>query len=245
MKIELYMMISCALLSVGSSVMLQAMQEQQEATEQSILTSPAARNKFYYNLIVERIQERDIKGALDILDKGLKRGFDINYRDDSGSTLLIASAPFSTIDLIQAFLRAGADPNIKNNRGRAPLHLTILSKDAPLVIRELVRAGAPVNVKSNEGSTPLMLAVNNARIPAIQTLLNIPGIDIMAKNENGETAFDIAKEKGNPEVIKLLTPYYTTLKGLSLDYIRKHRDQFTDEQIKKLPLELQEELLKQ
>jgi hypothetical protein len=36
MKRKLYLIVSCILLNIGSSMMLQAMQEQQEITEQSI-----------------------------------------------------------------------------------------------------------------------------------------------------------------------------------------------------------------
>ena len=237
MKVRVSLLVRCVVLSMASIVSLQAM------------TSPSERNKFFEKLILKRIDKYDAQGALDILKTSLKQGFKV-----TPSLLYVAVAVDTGLDLVKALLAAGADPNYKfSTGGDAAMHNVMEVRDPRDILNELIKAGGNINVQDNAGETPLMDAVIRGRIPTIQMLLNMPNIDIMAKNNKGQTAFDIAKDpksyflnlEERAEVIKVLTPYYTTLRSLGLDYIRKHRDKFTDEQIKKLPLELQEALQQQ
>ena len=243
MKVRFSLWVRCAVLSIASIVSLQAM------------TSPTQRNKFFRKIIVDAAERGDIKGVQDALNQVLQQGFNINYQDDEyqETTLhrVLAQPTIQTnpeaVNLVKALLAAGAKPNLKNFKGNTPLHFAT----NPAIIRELVKAGADVNARNDDSNTPLMEAANSVTIAAVQTLLTIPGVDIMAKNNEDKTAFDIVKEDqyapvpDKQEMLQILAPYYTTLRGLSLDYIRKHRDKFTDEQIKKLPLELQEALQQQ
>lgn len=248
MKIKIFILVSCAVLSVGSGMILQAMQKSSETLSPilkmttEVMASPTARNKFFYKLILERVQDGNVEGALDVLKQGIRQGFDVNYQDDTGKTLLNSVVASNNIDLVRSLLAAGANPNVKLPNGQVPLHVAMTSEIAPLIIKELVKAGADVNAKDNRGYTPLMKAVAEGNIPAVATLRTIAGIDIMAKSAGGRTALDMAKS--SPTMAHFLRPSYITLKGLSLDYIKKYRDKFTQEQIKQLPLELQEELKK-
>jgi hypothetical protein len=63
MKIKLYILVTCALLSVGSSIILQAMQEQQETAEQSTI------NKYYYNIITSLIRLNNPQEAIKMLQE--------------------------------------------------------------------------------------------------------------------------------------------------------------------------------
>ena len=235
MKVRYFLLIKCVVLSVIAPVELQAMK------------SPADINKFYWDLIVERIQNRDLKGAQDALRQGLKRRFDVHYQGEQESPLLTIVAAYDNVDLVKDLLAAGAHPSFKDTSGQTPLH----KATNPAIIKELVKAGADVNARDEDGNTPLMEAASGMKTAAVQTLLTTPGIDIMVKNNEDKTALDVVKEdqyiseKDKQEMLKILSPYYTTLRGLGLDYIRKHRDKFTDEQIKKLPFELQEALPQQ
>ena len=118
-------------------------------------------------------------------------------------------------------------------------------------IKALLESGADVNLKSGLNQTPLHTAVVGLRLPAVKALLEAPDIDSTAQDNWGQTALDLAKaipvdseetKELKQGIINLLTFPYSTLKKLSLEYIRKNRDKFTQDQIKQLPLELQEAL---
>lgn len=250
MKRKFYLVTS-VLLSVGSNVMLQAMQEQQVVSEQSVLTSPAARNKFYYDLITDLIRQNP-QEALRILRQALQRGFDVNYRDHNDNTLLGHAILSNNIDLIKALLDAGADPSYIYSTYEGDfipfLHLAIDENvpNASLIVEALIKAGADVNV-TYYGETPLILAVTKQNMPVIQTLLRMPNINLMVQDPQGDTAYDIAKRQGNQEIVRLLAPRYMTLKGKAIEAVKKYRGQeIPREKIEqRLPQELQEELLKQ
>ena len=251
MKLRLFIFLSCVVLSTCLSMVLQAMQEQQSYSSGlevalEAMTSPKARNKFFHHIISECVGKQDFKGALDTLRQGLKQGFDVNYEDDenySSTTLLNDSVAIAPIDFIKALLEAGANPNIRTRDTHVtPLHRVMTGPGNIPLLAELVKAGAEVNVKDSDGYTPLMLAVATRRTRAIALLLKVPDINLMETNVAGTTAFDMAKIFGNQEIINILTSFSITLKKSSLEYIRKNRDKFTQEQIEQLPTDLQEKL---
>jgi ankyrin repeat protein len=59
-----------------------------------------------------------------------------------------------------AFLKNGADPNIKNKIGRTALMYAALN-DQHILAETLLKAGADMNLRDNEGNTALSLALKN------------------------------------------------------------------------------------
>jgi hypothetical protein len=204
------------------------------------MTSSNAQNKFFHELILERVIEGNIQESLDALRKGLECGFHVQYKDSLKRTLLHILATHDAVDLVQYLLKVGADAQSKDINGCTPLHFAIHSAHALRIIQELVKAGADVNAQDFFGNTPLMYAVMSAKKLAVCVLLDTPKIHSMIKNSQGKTAYDIAKIY-YPKIAKLLKSY-TTLKGLSLRCIKQQKDKLSHDQIKQLPLELQEAL---
>lgn len=76
-----------------------------------------------------------------------------------------------SVRLLRVFLDAGADPNVRNNTGETPLHLSARHGHIP-VVQLLLHRGARINEKTRfTRATPLMYAAEVGRKPVIRELL--------------------------------------------------------------------------
>ena len=92
-------------------------------------------------------------------------------------------------------LATEADVNAKDEDGRTPLHLAVVSANRD-VYQLLVDKGANVNAKDRDGRTPLHLAVESADADVIKFLLD-KGADINAKDDkSGFTSLERAVRFG-------------------------------------------------
>ena len=61
---------------------------------------------------------------------------------------------------VACLIAAGADPNVNDKSGVAPLHRAVRSRCAAAV-KVLLESGADVDAANGRGSTPLLLAMQN------------------------------------------------------------------------------------
>lgn len=87
---------------------------------------------------------------------------------------------------VVSLLESGAEPNVKDYAGWAPLHEAILVGELRIV-KELIEAGAIVDVLGDLYVTPLQKAVVENK-PEIVKYLIENGADVHVKNYNGLTA---------------------------------------------------------
>src|SRR5690606_15613137 len=109
----------------------------------------------------------------------------------------------SDVATASLLLDAGADPNLMNEHGVAPLHLAIENGDRVMVER-LLAAGADPDQPDRTGETPLFLA---ARIgdPLIAAALIARGATVDARDpEYRQTPLLVAAREGHAEVVELL-----------------------------------------
>ena len=106
-------------------------------------------------------------------------------------------------EALNAFIKAGADVNAKENGGSTPLIIAV-QHNSEEVTNALIKAGADVNAKNNDGSTPLMVAVYFDKSSGIVNALIEASADVNAKNKDRRTALSFAAEKREPEIVSLL-----------------------------------------
>jgi ankyrin repeat protein len=93
----------------------------------------------------------------------------INGNSDDG-TPLMAAVVKGHVEIAQAFVEAGADPNLTDANGATALHYAVLFNNQELAIL-LMEAGASAFMKNNAGQSPLDFAkMHNDK--TLNTILN-------------------------------------------------------------------------
>jgi ankyrin repeat protein len=111
--------------------------------------------------------------------------------------------------------------------GRTPLHIAALEGQINTGIL-LISWSDDLNIQDIEGFTPLHLAALSQNYKLVRNLI-IRDADVSCKDFKNETAFDIALNRGAPDIIKLLkpatciqrlNPFYTHIDSAHNSYIK-------------------------
>jgi uncharacterized protein len=89
----------------------------------------------------------------------LKNGADVKLaaRNAQKVTALHAGASQGGAEIVKMLLEAGADPNVKQERGFVPLH-SVAANGNVAVVELLLKHGARADVKADDGKTPSDMA---------------------------------------------------------------------------------------
>lgn len=122
----------------------------------------------------------------------------IPYSEDS----FIKAAQNDNLRVIELFLAAGMNPNVKTKNGKTVL-MVATSRGFTEIVRALLREGANVNVQDNYGTTPLMVAATAPNSDIVKILLD-NGADANAKDKDGKTALMLAAANGQINNVRYL-----------------------------------------
>jgi ankyrin repeat protein len=133
----------------------------------------------------------------------IETGADVNKKHTSAErTPLHAAVLAECVKVVDLLIKAKADVNAKDRRGRTPLHYAVKADDE--VIAKLIEAGADPNARDDRGRTPLHWAVmvkNNE-----ETLLYY-GADPNAQDAYGNTPLHYAVWRRNDYAVRRLLEY--------------------------------------
>lgn len=139
-------------------------------------------------------------GDVDTLKEGLAAGFDPNYKDRQGNSLLLHAAANSNANVVAVLLKGGADPMGRNKVGDDALNYGAIKGNLSIV-KQMIDAGVPVNRK--QGWQPLSYAVFGKNIDVFDYLMK-QGADPNANNPNTASALMFAAQQGQEEMVDRL-----------------------------------------
>lgn len=139
-------------------------------------------------------------GDADTVKEGLAEGFDPNYKDRQGNSLLVHAAANSNDNVVTVLLKGGADPKGHNKVGDDALLYGAIKGNLSIV-KQMVAAGAPVNRK--QGWQPLTYAVFGRSLDVFNYLMK-QDADPNGNNPSTASALMYAAELGQEEMVDRL-----------------------------------------
>ncbi len=127
----------------------------------------------------------------EILDYLLVSGYSADRRNSEGATPLLLAVKKGDTELVEIFLKQGADPFIADNSGENAVSYSIKNNQNILKTIAMI-AGTKQDVA---GDTILHYAARIADPKTIDELITM-GLDPQVKNVSGETAIEVAKRWG-------------------------------------------------
>ncbi|ORX78126.1 ankyrin [Anaeromyces robustus] len=122
-----------------------------------------------------------------IIDKLLKRGANINAKDNEGETPLIIACKYGNEKVVKVLVDYGADINKQDNEGYTPIFIACrFSRTGINIIDYLVSKKADLNIPNNESKTPIFeLCLFKSEYIVNAFIEN--GVKINIINNNGDT----------------------------------------------------------
>ena len=166
------------------------------------------------------VHEAARNGAVKLIKLILKTSFDMNTKNDVGSTALHLACMYGRTETAQLIIQYSKDfvidLNATDNFGITAWHLACCqgrTETVQLMIKNSKDFGIDLNVKENSGMTALHFASHYRKTEIVQMILKNWkefGIEIKAKRNDGKTALDIINHRGYgnyPQIKKMLEKY--------------------------------------
>ncbi|KAL8841090.1 MAG: hypothetical protein Q9176_003431 [Flavoplaca citrina] len=181
------------------------------------------------------IHRAALKGYVDIIQRLVQSGADVNTQDKNKRTPLLYAVDGGHYAAAELLLQHGADPNAQDDWENTPLHTAseILDNEDDQRHRGMIQLlcdyGADPNIQNNVGETAVFSAVRSRGIDTTRSLVLQKSCDLNMKNDRDETPLYLAIEYGSEEVIVELLRRGANLTAIDnrgmtcLDWIKRLR----------------------
>ena len=144
------------------------------------------------------------RNNIDDVIKLIKKGVDLNAKDDRGDCALVCAARLGQMEIIKLLLEHGVNVNVENNEGETAL-LWACSRGDTEIVKNLLKKGVDINIKRKSDKwTALICAAYDGRTEIV-TLLIDNGANIKDRDISGKDALDWATFQGKREIVNALT----------------------------------------
>eukprot|EP01101_Sappina_pedata_P012196 TRINITY_DN8335_c0_g1_i1.p1 TRINITY_DN8335_c0_g1~~TRINITY_DN8335_c0_g1_i1.p1 ORF type:complete len:411 (-),score=125.38 TRINITY_DN8335_c0_g1_i1:72-1304(-) len=146
-----------------------------------------------------------LKSALKGIKEGVKKGGDLNARDErTGDTPLIIACENGHLDFVRELLRLGVSLNLADCEGRTALHKTVLKGNTDILRALLMQSALDPNIQDNNGHSPLVLAIHNNQLLVIDQLLERDGLSTDVEDPSGQQPIHHACKASSFKAIRSL-----------------------------------------
>jgi ankyrin repeat protein len=152
--------------------------------------------------LVEAVQRQD-RTAIRTLLQQRANVPGVNVRQPDGATAIAWAAHWDDLETAELLLRAGADVNVANDLGIAPLSLACKNGSASMV-EKLLAAGANPNAASSTGETPLITAARTGNPNVVKALLARGAEVNTTRTALKQTPLMYASAEGHADVVRVL-----------------------------------------
>lgn len=141
-------------------------------------------------------------GRVDMLEKLILQGENIDERDERGCTPLHFAVVAGQREAVSVLIGNGAELNARNDRGDTPLHMATANRDEALV-KYLISKGADANAVNESGSTLMHVAAWVGDVPLMKLFLS-KGVPLEPRTHVGFTPLHFAAQSGYVEAVDFL-----------------------------------------
>ena len=159
--------------------------------------SPNAQDYWRDSPLLEAVRQDSLEMALLLIDQGAV----VNTKG-RGYTPLGLAVKNRSAQLVRLLLKAGADPDRKNDDGNTPLHGAVTMGFVDMVAA-LTRAHPDMTLFNSEGLTPLALAASTEQYGSAEALI-LGGAPLEALDKKLRTPLWRAFAVGDFEMLRLL-----------------------------------------
>jgi len=187
------------------------------------------------NLLLESCR----KGCLKGVKEALSSGSCVNQCDEAegGMTPLMLAVGAKNIQIVDYLLKRSAiDVKRKDKDGWTALHMACVLGNSSAVLR-LAKHYATIGETMEEESdiakiTPLMWCVRLGHMECFKELVAFPWVNLDTKDIYGQTLEDVAREKDNTEILRLLSEIKGRQRGQVFYAQRRIKSEKQREQIR-------------
>ena len=158
-------------------------------------------------------------------------GSDVDFKNQTGKSLLHIAVSKSEDRCVEYLLQAGANPNVEDESGDSPLWIAVSEnniKIAPL----LIKYGANVNFRNTPYRMSLLCNAANRRYRKMVELLLDNDANVNAETALGASALHYAVDQGEIQIVKMLLQRNCYMDNYSL-----YRDVYNPHSVFQIALE--------